>query len=161
MCLRRRMTLKPRYDDEGLHHADVEVLAQREWKDWKGSLSPQTFGALRLWRGGAVVSPTRLVRARDPTCPFCHHEWASARHLFADCPHFEDDRKALQLKAGFDAGWWSRQPAYVLKSGWITFDAAASLGGRTKAAIAANHLGATIVEALCGTNMLNKPKHRH
>ena len=52
-----------------------------------------------------MVSPTRLVRARDPTCPFCHHEWASARHLFADCPHFEDDRKAVQLKAGFDAGW--------------------------------------------------------
>lgn len=155
-CLMRQVRVsRPRFDVRGLEGADVEVLAATAWKKWKSALSPQEVGALRLWRSGAILSPTRFVNRRDPTCPFCAAEWASARHLWADCPHFDDRRQQLQTEVGFDAGWWSRQPSCTSKSGWVTFDAARTRGRRVAASIAANKLGIDVVIALGG--MLGEP----
>ncbi|CAE8610170.1 unnamed protein product [Polarella glacialis] len=148
-CLMRQVSVsRPRFDTRGLESADVEVLTATEWKKWKSALSPREVGALRMWRSGAILSPTRFVKARDPTCPFCASEWASARHLWAECPHFEDRRQQLQTEVGFDAGWWSRQPPCTSKSGWVTFDAARTRGHRVAVSIAANKLGIDVVLAM-------------
>jgi hypothetical protein len=155
--LRRQIKAKnPRYDSAGLEDVDIEVLSAPAWKKWKAGLRPPELGALRFWRGGAITSPTRLAFVQDPTCPFCGEEWASARHLWASCPHFDLKRRQLQEQAGFDDGWWDRQPACTAKSGWITFDAARTHDLRVEVAIAANQLGIEVV-----TQLLSSRPRRH
>lgn len=159
--LRQARARQPRYDSQGLEHVDVEVLTAPAWKKWKAGLSARDFGALRVWRGGAVLSPTRLANRRDPVCPFCAKEWASARHLWADCPRFEERRQQLQEEAGFDAGWWSRQPTCTSKSGWVTFDAARTGGKRVAATIAACKIGIDVVSALYDMKLRAPPIDEH
>ena len=148
-CLKRLEEQKrQRFDAKGFDDADIEVLSSKVWKSWKESLSPNDRGTLRLWRSGAILSPTRLMNRRDPVCPFCASEWASARHLWAECPRFNELRAQAQAKVGFDSDWWHRQPPCTSKSGWVTSSAAASPQGRAKAAVEANKLGIAIIHAL-------------
>ena len=77
---------------------------------------------------------------------------ASARHLWAECSHYDDLRASLQEEHGLDAGWWARQPRVTSKSGWVTYEAARTKVGRVKALIAANSLGIQIVEDCWGRN---------
>eukprot|EP00930_Biecheleria_cincta_P010672 TRINITY_DN11292_c0_g1_i3.p1 TRINITY_DN11292_c0_g1~~TRINITY_DN11292_c0_g1_i3.p1 ORF type:complete len:257 (-),score=40.02 TRINITY_DN11292_c0_g1_i3:230-1000(-) len=145
-CLQQRVgARRRRFDEQGLQNADVEVLSSPLWKRWLSTLDARERGALRTWRAGALASPTRMSSQADPVCPFCGAEWASARHCWADCKQFDKMRRSEETLFGFDSGWWSRQPPCTSKSGWITFDAAQSLEGRAKTAIAANRLGIALV----------------
>jgi hypothetical protein len=150
-CLNRRRGKVRRNDDDGLEHADVEVLSTPTWQSWVRSLDARKRGALRIWRSGAVMSPARLQSMRKPDCPWCGATMASARHLWADCYRFQPLRDQLQADVGFDAGWWGRQPHCTAKSGWVTFDSARTLTSRAKAAVAANSLGISIISELMDT----------
>ena len=80
--LRQRLGARtPRFDDDGLQEADVEILSMKPWKAWIAKLTASKRGALRLWRVGGVVTPTRMAKVREPTCTFCGQTNASARHL--------------------------------------------------------------------------------
>ena len=89
---------------------------------------------------------------------------ASARHLWAECPRYDDYRAVLQAQFNIDAGWWRAQPRVTAKSGWITYDAATSTDGRVKKLIAANKLGVRIVEDCWSANANSERRsvaHRH
>ena len=139
----------PRHDAEGADAVDVEATSSTVWKRWKDSLSEVERCALMHWRGGAVAAPARQQRhsSRSTDCPYCGEAMASARHLWADCSRFADDRARLAAEFGLEAGWWAQQPRVTAKSGWITDKAALSPGGRGKAMVAANALGIIVVRA--------------
>ena len=152
-CLSRRLYVSARHtrqDDEGLNNADVEILTTATWKKWKAQLPARELGALRVWRSGATVTPTRMSKLRTSECPCCKAPRASTRHFWADCPALDDIRKLRQDEAGLDSSWWGHQPRCTSKSGWVTYDAAATLPARARAAVAANQLGIEVV-LLCGT----------
>ena len=110
-----------RNDVEGIESVDVEVLSCRRWKRWQDSLSEGDRRALKHWRAGVVASPSRQQGykgiGRSTSCPYCSKEMASARHLWAECPRFANNRRQFQQQLGMDAGWWSRQPRITSKSG--------------------------------------------
>ena len=136
-----------RNDVEGVDDVDVEVLSDRQWRTWKSQLSNAERHALLHWRAGVVAAPSRQQGNpnRSTDCPNCGKDMASARHLWAECPKYNQLRAQLQQEFGLDAGWWKRQPRVTAKSGWITY-AAKTREGRLKALLAANSLGIVIVE---------------
>ena len=87
-----------------------------------------------------VAAPSRQQNhpGRATSCPHCGCEMASARHLWAECPHYDDYKAILQAQYDIEAGWWARQPRVTAKSGWVTYDAAANPSGRVKKLIAKN-----------------------
>lgn len=132
-----------RHDVEGLDRADVELLSHPRWKRWTRSLAPQRALALRVWRGGAVLTPTRRWYQRVEAwsaCPWCDHPRASARHFFAECPRLDRVRAWLSEAHGLPAGWWAAQPRAVAKTGWMP------VGSSIDEALAANAMGMAIVD---------------
>jgi hypothetical protein len=111
-----------RNDSEGTEDVDVEAQSHQTWKRWVAGLSFEDAKRLRLWRAGAVGTPTRHGHREgfSAACPWCDHPRASARHLWQECPRFEVMRRQLSLEYGIHPGWWQRQPRVTSKSGWIT-----------------------------------------
>ena len=107
-----------------------------------------------------MAAPTRQQGRPGASahCPHCGAEKASARHLFAECPHYDTLRAALQQKHGLDDGWWARQPRVTAKSGWVTYGAARTVDGRVHAPLATNCLGIRIVED-CWRSLAAQEKH--
>ena len=126
---------------------------------WVASLDRQDRMLLRIWRAGAVRSPTRLgFRPRTKQveatvggatqCRWCEHPRASARHFWVECRRFGGTRRELEEAHGVREGWWAAQPRCTAMTGWITFGAAADLGQRAALQVAACRLGCAIVRAL-------------
>lgn len=150
-CLGRAMV--SRKDSEGLDRADVEAASTKVWKRWKQSIvDPDEVRALRSWRGGCVSSPSRNQSHRSHTCHWCGVEWASARHLWAECPRFAPMRLQLEKEMSVPAQWWAEQPRCTSKSGWVTVDAAPSVEERGARMVAACRLGMAVVAACWDAN---------
>jgi hypothetical protein len=142
-----REVSQKRSDVDGFTEVDVEAASVPVWKRWVESLSPKERTALSVWRAGAVSAPTRGILGPDPTCWWCEARLGSARHLFAECPQFEADRRRIGIAARLPETWWKDQPRITAKSGWITFAAEDSVSRRAVAMIAACKLGVEIVQA--------------
>ena len=141
-----------RRDSEGLEHVDIGLLSAPSWKRFLASLPPDDAALLRVWRGGAVRTPTRRWFRRNHSealsvCVFCAAPRASARHLFVECPHSASMRVSLESRYGLVSEWWSQQPRCTTKSGWVVLDAAPSLQERVRCCCAASLLGIAIARA--------------
>ena len=141
---------RQRLDSEGIDNVDVLATTGIEWRRWVSKLSPEDSSALGVWRGGAVFTATRRWFQRDPLemrCTLCNNcHLGSARHLWADCTHLDEVRNAIAAKYSVPAGWWQEQPRCTSKTGWIVYEADASLARRKKLAIAANELGIAVAK---------------
>ena len=141
---------RTRLDSEGAELIDPKAQSDPLWKKWVGSLPPLDATALRLWRAGAVGSPTRHAHKIRclPTCIFCGAHLGSLRHLWQDCPRWTTERTALALELGVALRWWADQPRVTSKSGWITFGAADTTKARAGLQIMTCRLGILVVRAL-------------
>ena len=143
-----------RKDSEGLEQADVEALSHPTWKKWVKSLDEDDRRCLRIWRGGAIYTPTRRYSSRAgqsedvrAACSWCGHTRASARHFWQDCVHYEAIRCDLEVEYGIPKVWWRRQPRCTSKTGWITLSAARDAATRAAMQVAACRLGIAIVRS--------------
>ena len=149
------MVKTSRFDAEGISDVDLEIYSQPAWIQFRKKLSPEDQKILTIWRSGAVWTPTRRFYRPGSdqmdvrtTCQWCQAPQASARHFFAECPRFSDQRKFLEDKFNLSDLWWGRQPRCCAKTGWITFSSALDFEQRVQCAIAANMLGIFIASAL-------------
>jgi hypothetical protein len=144
-----KQVVASRQDSEGLAQVDVEAVSAKPFKSFRASVQDgsQNWRALRAWRGGAVSMPTRNHRHSSTGCWWCGEARASARHMWTECPHFCEEREALQKEFDIPASWWKAQPRCTSKSGWITFKAAKSVEERSRRMVAACRLGMQIVLA--------------
>ena len=122
-----------RFDAEGAQRIDLQASSDPLWSKWRKDLSQSDTLLLTIWRAGASSTPTR--RYRGPLvsktglplnvahCPHCGQKQASARHFWADCPHFAELRDQLQREYSIAPSWWGAQPRVTSKTGWITLDA--------------------------------------
>ena len=106
--------------------------------------------SLRIWRGGAVRTPTRwhfraVGNAKLCACPFCGHARASARHFWQECHRLDAMRSELELEYGIQTAWWLAQPACTSKSGWVTTHAHVNAAQRVRMQIASCRLGIAII----------------
>lgn len=141
-----RLARPSRQDYEELLSADLGALAAPAWKRWKRSLSTQDRGLLAMWRGGGAPSPTRRWHA----CPSrqacrCGACWASARHLWAECPLLGRHRRRLELAWGLPSAFWAAAPRCVAKSGWTVWEEELEVGARAARLVAANQLGVEVI----------------
>ena len=141
---------RSRLDSEGAELIDPEAQSDPQWKKWVGTLPPPDATALRLWRAGAVGSPTRHAHRIGclPVCIFCGARLGSLRHLWQDCPRWARERAALALDFDVPLRWWTDQPRVTSKSGWITFGAADTTHQRAKLQVMTCRLGILVVQAL-------------
>ena len=138
-----------RNDAEGTEAIDLEVQSHPTWRDWRKGLTAEQASRLAVWRGGAVYTPTRRWHLRGPAeacrCPFCGHDRASARHLWAECPRFDEERRLLERQHRIAPRWWREQPRCTAKTGWVVADAAPTAARRATLQVAACSLGMAIV----------------
>ena len=139
-----------RNDCDGFDSADIEASSSAAWQAWMHSLSSDDRTSLRIWRGGAVRTPTRRhFRAGGDmklcACPFCGHARASARHFWQECPRLDAMRHELEVEYGILPAWWGAQPSCTSKSGWVTTRAHESPIQRARMQIAACRLGIAII----------------
>jgi hypothetical protein len=139
-----RIIAKTRNDAEGADDIDIEAQSHPVWVGWRRSLKAEQKRQLTVWRQGAVWTPTR--RWRNGSCGWCGAEWASARHLWAECPHLAPQRRRIEEIAGLPPHWWSVQPTITSKSGWITLGAAPSAKQRAWFQVAAAEMGLVVAE---------------
>jgi hypothetical protein len=141
-------TKKTRNDSEGIEGIDIEAMSCQRWKRWKEDMPADERRRLTVWRAGAVKTPTRNQTEMDHKCPWCGADYASMRHFFVDCEHFDQFRADLQLAYSIPANWWALQPRVTSKTGWITLGADASAARRTKLQVPVAKLGVYIMEQL-------------
>ena len=153
-------TARTRFDSAGVERVDVEALSSSKWKGWRKSLSYEDDQVLRLFRGGCSPSDTRrgAITSRVPKgasradylcfcCPWCGEAAASMRHMWAECPNFQELRDELGDLHNIPLDWWLAQPTVTSKSGWITVDAHTDPKRRVVLQIAACHLGIRVLHA--------------
>ena len=106
-----------RQDSEAAHLVHLPSQSAPCWRRWRLSLTSAEAARLRLWRAGAVGSPTRHSHRRgfSPQCKLCGAPLASTRHLWAECPFFAWDRHQLEEAFRVPATWWSCQPRITAK----------------------------------------------
>ena len=142
-----------RFDYNGVPNVDVEACSLEPFASWKRSLPAADRLPLRVWRGGAVRSRTRLfwrpaaANLAEAACHWCSAPRGSARHYWAECPHFASHRLAIGVRHGVPPAWWAAQPRVTAASGWITFAASPCPRRRSKLAVAACELGIIITRA--------------
>ena len=89
---------RSRFDIEGLEQADVEAGSSPAWKRFVASLPYEERTLLRIFRCGAIRTPTRRHRCVEQhACPFCMFPNASARHYWQDCMRFNVMRAELEI----------------------------------------------------------------
>ena len=135
-----------RQDEEGIELIDIEACSSPPWKKWKKSLNCEQTRLLGIWRGGAILTPTRRFRGRDVRahCPWCSQTKASARHFWVECPRFQAKREKLQVEYSINPDWWALQPRVTSKTGWITITASDNANRRAQLQIAACRLGISV-----------------
>ena len=141
---------RTRQDAEGVGDIDLEAQSHPKWVRWVKGLTGESRRLLSVWRGGAIATPTRRWTGRgspeQTECQFCRFDRASARHWWAECPRFDEDRGRLQMEYRIPRDWWVRQPRCTAKSGWVTLGAAAAPERRAALQVAACVLGMRILE---------------
>ena len=138
---------RSRLDSEGCESIDMTAQSHSNWTKWRKSLTGLDRFYLRVFRAGAIRTPTRLHNTQNqPTCPHCDCQLASARHFFAECPRFEPKRLRLQLQHQLPPTWFCRQPRVTSKSGWITTMADSDPARRATLQVVACQLGISIVQ---------------
>jgi hypothetical protein len=80
-------------DAEGLEQADVEAISHPTWKKWVKSLDEDDRRYLRIWRGGAIYTPTRDISAELDRLVM--------GGLFAAGVHTQEPRPRTFGKSGF------------------------------------------------------------
>ena len=140
---------KKRQDQEGLEDADVEITFTSTWTQWVKTLDVENRLWLRVWRGGAIRTPSRRHRGEAglQSCPYCAFPHASARHFWQNCQHFAAFRAELEAEFDIPSCWWQAQPRCTSKSGWVVYQADGDLKKRARLQIAACRLGIAIVAA--------------
>lgn len=143
-----------RYDAEGIRDVDLEAQSQPVWTRWARTLPDDGRRDLRIWRGGAVWTPTRRWSFRGQEederirCCYCGFDRASARHFWTECPRFDAQRSGLEREFNIHPSWWSRQPRCTAKTGWITAAAGPTVQRRAELQVAACRLGLHVMAAL-------------
>jgi hypothetical protein len=137
-----------RLDREGCDRIDLEAQSAPEWQDWKKTLSDAEAKWLRIWRSGAVRTPTRRHHDEEDhsKCRSCG-VWASMRHFWAECPVHAQARDNLSLQYGLPAGWWNAQPRVTAKSGWVTIAAGPTVAARARFQVAAARMAFVIFQS--------------
>ena len=111
-----------RLDREGLETLDLEASSHPTWIRWLKSLSHDQAALLNVFRSpGAVWAPTRRHAYRNSlftACPFCAETRCSARHLFAECSHFNGARRSLEFRWHAPPNFWLSQPRLDVLGGW-------------------------------------------
>ena len=142
------LVVASRFDADGIGQADGEAGSSPVWKRFVASLTLDERTLLRIYRGGAIRTPTRRHRCVEQrACPFCMSPNASARHYWQDCMRFNAMRAELEAEFGIQA-WWGQQPACTSKSGWFTLGAHPKADKRVSFQIAACRLGLAVMQAL-------------
>jgi hypothetical protein len=141
-----KVIVKTRNDADGADDIDIEVQSHPVWVGWRRDLKAEQQRQLTVWRQGAVWTPTR--RWRNGACGWCGAEWASARHLWAECPHLAPQRRRIEEIAGLPPEWWNLQPRVTSKSGWITTVAANTVKQRAWCQVAACEMALVVAEAI-------------
>ena len=148
---------RTRFDSEGARHVDLEASSHQTYPTWRKKLPPFDKTLLAIWRAGACSTPTR--RHQGPLfndtgealdvahCPHCGTHHCSARHLWAECPHFNQLRLDLQTEHNVPPEWWAAQPRITAKSGWVTLGAAETPPQRAALQLAACKLGIEVLRA--------------
>ena len=138
-----------RHDTEGILSADVEAGSSTAWKRFVAALPLEERTLLRIFRCGAIRTPTRRHRSMEQRpCRFCMFPNASARYYWQECDRFNAIRIELGAEFGIQAAWWGQQRACTSKSGWVTLNAHASADKRVVCQIAACRLGLAIMQAM-------------
>ena len=148
-CLRQAS--ETRFDYEGLLDSDIHAFSSASFVRWRNSLSSFQSLLLRIYRGGAVFTPTRRYQENSGPCPFCKAPVPSMRHFWADCPRFQSVRASIMLEYGLDAAWFSQQPRCTAKTGFITFQASPSPQRREQMQVATCKLALAILEDTWGS----------
>ena len=142
--------IKPtRADSEEADDVDVEAQSHPAFTAWSRSLQGQEAAFLRVFRGGAIKTPTRRYWQRGAPAQLacrCGHATASARHYFSECPLFADLRRQLGREYSIPPAWWASQPRITSKSGWITCSAGSNVVIRAQRQVAACRLGIEIAK---------------
>ena len=94
-----------RLDRQGIEMIDLEAASSPRFKRFLDSLSYTEALRLAVYRCGAVRSPTQRYQGAASRCSFCQAPFASARHLFADCPQFNSDRFQLERAYQVPSKW--------------------------------------------------------
>jgi hypothetical protein len=142
-----------RYDAEGSEDIDLAANLDPKIRRWSSRLSPEKASLWRIFRGGAMWTPTRrwsLGRAGEgpeetETCRYCGHPRASARHLVVECDGTRQLREEVGRRYGIAAAWWHQQPRVAVKSGWITRSAARTYARRVQLVQAIGELAIEIM----------------
>ena len=110
-----------RLDSEGVDQIDVDASSHPNWKDFEKSLDAEAKMHLEIFRAGAVKTRTR--HQSGLVCECCEHPWPSMRHLWQECPCFNNDRATLRQEFKLHPNFWFSQPRATSKIGWITYNA--------------------------------------
>ena len=81
---------RTRNDCEDWRTIDLEAQSHRCYTDWVKQLSKISKSSHRIFRCGAVQTPTRISHMTGQyNCDYCSFEGpASMKHLMVSCPHF-------------------------------------------------------------------------
>jgi hypothetical protein len=147
-----------RADAEGIAEVDIEASTNTKVRKWVRTLNTDGQRAFTVWRGGAAWTPSR--RYWRPGRPLeeqdarawclCGDAVGSARHYFAECPFFDEERARISRQWRIPPAWWTSQPRVTAKSGWITYGAAATKERRVELAVATAQMGVAIVQQVPG-----------
>ena len=124
--------VRKRLDCEGIDNIDIEASSSKTWMAWMRKLNDIPKHLLRIFRCGAIRSPSRSTSNYDvPLCPHCNAAvFPSARHLVAECSKWHHTRMAILTKCGIANVDLPSLPRCTTKSGWVTFDASVYAGLR-------------------------------
>ena len=143
-CLRQASDA--RFDYEGLLDSDIHASSSASFVRWKKSLSSFQSLLLRVYRGGAVFTPTRRFQENSGPCPYCGDPVPSMRHFWANCHRFQSVRASLMLEYDLEAAWFGQQPRSTAKTGFITYQASHSAQRREQMQVATCKLALAILE---------------
>ena len=80
------LVVASRFDADGIGQADVEAGSRPAWKRFVASLALEKRTLLRIYRGGAIRTPTRMhICVEQRACTCCMSPNASARHYLQYC----------------------------------------------------------------------------
>jgi hypothetical protein len=145
-----------RHDAEGSGDIDLEANMDPKIRRWAARLPREKATLWRIFRGGAMWTPTRRWSfgragagpADTEVCRYCGHPHASARHLVVECEGTRQLRDEIGRRYGIAAAWWQQQPRVAVKSGWITRSAARTRARRVQLVLAIGELATEIMHRI-------------
>ena len=110
-----------RQDTDDIGNIDIEASSDPVWKKIKAALSENDASMLRIFRGGAIKTPTRITpQGVIALCPDCGAPHCSSRHLVLECPQWRFLRLNTATDHGLPDDFLVSLPRVTLKSGWVT-----------------------------------------